>query len=125
MIRNSISGEEPGRSRDTVLFGLTVNLGIGNELGGGEFEYVGPAHNSDNKKLPPLKSSSKVISFLQAFPLIGIGLLLGVVFLSGFSLKLLDFIGVPKKLPLLKSSSKAISFLQAFPLIGIGFSLKL
>lgn len=35
---NSTSGEEPGRSRDTVLFGLTENFGIGKELGGGEFE---------------------------------------------------------------------------------------
>lgn len=36
--RISNSGEEPGKSRDTVLFGLTENLGIGKELGGGEFE---------------------------------------------------------------------------------------
>lgn len=33
-----ISGEELGRSRDTVLLGRTENLGIGKELGGGEFE---------------------------------------------------------------------------------------
>lgn len=37
-LRISISGQEPGRSRDTVLFGLTENFGIGKELGGGEFE---------------------------------------------------------------------------------------
>lgn len=36
--RISISGEQLGRSRDTVLFGRTENLGIGKELGGGEFE---------------------------------------------------------------------------------------
>ena len=35
---SSISGGDRGSSRDTVLFGLTENFGIGNELGGGEFE---------------------------------------------------------------------------------------
>ena len=34
----SMSGGERGRSRDTVLLGRTENLGIGKELGGGEFE---------------------------------------------------------------------------------------
>lgn len=31
-------GEVVGRSRETVLLGLTENLGMGKELGGGEFE---------------------------------------------------------------------------------------
>ena len=78
--RISIPGEEePGRSRDTVLFGRTENLGIGKELGGGEFEQVGPAHNSESKTPPPLGTSS-LSSFLQALPLMGIGVLLGVTF---------------------------------------------
>jgi hypothetical protein len=38
MTHNSISGDEPGRSRDTLLLDLIENFGIGNELGGGEFE---------------------------------------------------------------------------------------
>jgi hypothetical protein len=39
ILRNSNSGEDKlGRSRDTVLLGLTENFGIGKELGGGELE---------------------------------------------------------------------------------------
>lgn len=34
----SISDATVGKSRETVLFGLSENLGIGKELGGGEFE---------------------------------------------------------------------------------------
>lgn len=43
----SISEGEAGRSRETVLLGLTENFGIGKELGGGEFEYAGPAQSSE------------------------------------------------------------------------------
>jgi hypothetical protein len=40
-----------GKSRDTVRFGgLIENLGIGKELGGGEFEYAGPAQRSEKGK---------------------------------------------------------------------------
>lgn len=80
----SISGEELGRSRDTVLFGLTENLGIGKELGGGEFEYVGPAQSSEKNRFPSVTSSLKHIILLQALPLIGIGGLFGVLLLKGF-----------------------------------------
>ncbi|WVZ08904.1 hypothetical protein V8G54_022250 [Vigna mungo] len=61
---NSISGQEPGRSRDTLLFGLTENFGIGNELGGGEFEYVGPAQSSESKMPPSETCWPKLFPFL-------------------------------------------------------------
>lgn len=34
----SYSDDIEGNSRDTVLFGFSENLGMGKELGGGEFE---------------------------------------------------------------------------------------
>jgi hypothetical protein len=49
-----------------VLFGLSENLGISKELGGGEFEYVGPAQSSENESLSLATSSLKALSFLQA-----------------------------------------------------------
>lgn len=75
----TISGVERGNSSDTVLFGRSENLGIGKELGGGEFEYVGPAQRSENESLLIPISSAKALSFLRAFALILIGALLGVV----------------------------------------------
>lgn len=33
-----ITGAEPGKSSETVRFGRIENLGMGKELGGGEFE---------------------------------------------------------------------------------------
>lgn len=38
MGRKLISDAEAGNSRETVLLGLRENLGMGKELGGGEFE---------------------------------------------------------------------------------------
>lgn len=35
---SSKSGAEPGKSSDTVRFGIIENLGMGKELGGGELE---------------------------------------------------------------------------------------
>lgn len=69
-----ISGAEQGKSSDTVLFGRIENLGIGKELGGGEFEYVGPAQSSEKT------SSLKALSFLQALALILMGAVFTVVF---------------------------------------------
>lgn len=75
-----ISGAKQGRLSDTVLFGRIENLGIGKELGGGEFEYVGPAQSSENENLSLAISSLKALSFLQAFALILMGALFTVVF---------------------------------------------
>jgi len=44
-----ISDAVGGSSRDTVLLGFMENLGMGTELGGGEFEYAGPAHSSEKE----------------------------------------------------------------------------
>jgi hypothetical protein len=63
-----------------VLFGLSENLGISKELGGGEFEYVGPAQSSENESLSLATSSLKALSFLQAFKLMLMGALFTVVF---------------------------------------------
>lgn len=78
LARNGISTsrQEPGRSSDTLLLGLTENFGIGNELGGGELEYVGPAQSSESK-MPPLGTTLK--PFFSFLWLIGTGALLGVV----------------------------------------------
>jgi hypothetical protein len=75
-----ISGAEQGRLSDTVLFGRIENLGIGKELGGGEFEYVGPAQSSENENLSLAIPSLKALSLLQAFALILMGALFTVVF---------------------------------------------
>lgn len=72
-----IPGSETGNSSDTVRFGLIENLGIGRELGGGEFEYAGPAHSSENGEFSfeISSSSSKGVSLTGTF--IGIGELFG------------------------------------------------
>lgn len=75
------SGDEPGNSSDTVLFGLTENLGIGKELGGGEFEYAGPAHSSEKESLSSITSSIKWFSLAEILTLIAIGVLFAVVIL--------------------------------------------
>lgn len=75
----STSGAERGKSSDTLLFGTIENLGIGKELGGGEFEYVGPAQRSENERLPLATSSLKVLFFLQTFRSMLIGVLVAVV----------------------------------------------
>lgn len=75
-----ISGAEQGKSSDAVLFGRSENLGIGKELGGGEFEYVGPAQSSENESRSLATSSLKALSFLQAFKLMLMGALFTVVF---------------------------------------------
>lgn len=66
-----------GKSRELVLLGSCKNLGTGKELGGGEFEYVGPAHRSENERLPSKKPSLEYFSLLTDLARIGIGLLFG------------------------------------------------
>lgn len=78
------SGDEPGNSRDTVLFDWIENLGIGKELGGGEFEYAGPAHSSENESLSSKTSSLKSLHLVaETLTLIAIGALFAVDKLCG------------------------------------------
>lgn len=39
-----------GSSRETLRFWRRENLGMGTELGGGEFVYAGPAQSSEHEK---------------------------------------------------------------------------
>ena len=73
---------DTGKSRDTVRFGgLIENLGIGKELGGGEFEYAGPAHRSEKGKYSFTRpiSSQKDVSFLGTVTLMVMGELFEMV----------------------------------------------
>lgn len=74
-----ISEAEPGNSSDTVLFGRTENLGMGKELGGGEFEYAGPAHSSEKESVSSEISSLKYFTLAETLTLIAIGVLLAFV----------------------------------------------
>lgn len=51
----SVSESKEGNSSETVLLGPRKNLGKGNELGGGEFEYAGPAQRSEKWNFPSSK----------------------------------------------------------------------
>lgn len=73
----SISDALEGHWRETDLLGRKANMGRGNELGGGEFEYAVPAQLSERSNF--LSSASK-------FNLIGIGPVMFFVFRSEYFL---------------------------------------
>lgn len=65
-----------------MRFGLIENFGIGSELGGGELEYAGPAHLSENNRVSKSfgNFSLKALSLSGVLKFIAIGLLLTEVF---------------------------------------------
>lgn len=74
----SIPDDGKGNSKDTLLFWRSENLGIGKELGGGEFEYAGPAQSSEltNSSISSSKFGPVVVGLEQ--------IVIGLLLLHGF-----------------------------------------
>ena len=57
-----------GSSRETLRFSRSENLGMGSELGGGEFVYAGPAQSSEQEKSSlKVETLAFILGILEVF----------------------------------------------------------